>query len=149
MNTPLDTTPTWLWFPESAEYKDKELRLLLVEGSISKSRVDVDLLPGVRLEALNPLTLQDNARKFLIHFEDVKALHVLDEVAHKGQIGESREPGVIGQHHQSALLAWLAASTKLADITPGELLHYSVETAEEFYHVVTRVPPVVTQQIEA
>lgn len=38
--------------------------------------------------------------------------------------------------------------TKLIDIVPGELFHYSVETSEDFYHVVTRIHPTVGE-IEA
>ena len=145
MNTPLDGTSAWLWFPESAEYKDKELRLVLSEGAVSTETVQVDIVPGTTMEGLNPITIPAGARKLLVHFEDVKLLHVLDEVAHKVQPGESREAGVVARHHNSALLRWLAESTKLTEIVPGELFHYSVETAEDFYHVVTRVHPTVVE----
>ena len=148
MKTLLDGTAAWLWFPESAEYKDRELRLILAEGAVSKETVQVEILPGTTMEGLNPLTVPAGARRFLIHFNDVKLLHVLDEVAHKVQPGEDRETGVVARHHNSTLLRWLAESTKLIEIIPGELLHYSVETAEDFYHVVTRVHPTVSE-IEA
>lgn len=145
MNTPLDGTSTWLWFPESAEYKDRELRLVLSEGAVSTEMVQIEIVPGTTMEGLNPITIPVGAKKFLVHFEDVKLLHVLDEVAHKAQLGESRDTGVVARHHSSALLRWLAESTKLIEIVPGELFHYSVETAEDFYHVVTRVHPTVVQ----
>jgi hypothetical protein len=148
MNTPFDGTSAWLWFPESAEYKDKELRLVLSEGAVSTETVQVEIVSGTTMEGLNPITIPAGARKILVHFEDVRLLHVLDEVAHKVQPCERRETGVVARHHNSALLRWLAESTKLIDIVPGELFHYSVETAEDFYHVVTRVHPTVGE-IEA
>ena len=148
MNTLLDGTSAWLWFPESAEYKDRELRLILAEGAVSSEKVEVEILPGTTMKGLNPIAVAANTRRILVHFEDVKLLHVLDEVAHKVQAGESRENGVVARHNNSALLQWLGESTKLIQIIPGELFHYSVETAEDFYHVVTRVHPTV-REIEA
>ena len=145
MNTLLDDTAAWLWFPESAEYKDKELRLVLVEGAVSKETVQVEILPGTTMEGLNPLTVPAGTRRILVRFDDVKLLHVFDEVAHKAHPGESRENGVVARHHNSALLRWLTEYTKLVEQTPGELLHYSVETAEDFYHVVTRTHPTVSE----
>ena len=145
MITPLDRTSACLWFPESAEYKDRELRLVLTEGAISKDTVQVEILPGTTMEGLNPIELPAGARRILVHFGDVKLLHVLDEVAYKVQPGERRDAGVIARHHNSALLRWLADCTKLIDIVPGELFHYSVETAEDFYHVVSRLHPKVVE----
>lgn len=148
MNTPLDCTSAWLWFPESAEYKDRELRLILVEGAVTNELVEVEILPGTTMKGLNPIAIPADARRILVHFEDVKFLLVLDEVAHKIQPGETRENGVVARHHSSELLRWLAKSTKLFDVIPGVLFHYSVETAEDFYHVVTRAHPTVSE-IEA
>jgi hypothetical protein len=148
MNTLLDGTVAWLWFPEHAEYKDRELRLVLAECAVSERTVQVEILPGTKMEGLNPLEVRPEARRILIKFEDVKLLHVLDEVAHKVQSGETRERGVVARHHNSALLQWLLDYTRLVEQIPGELLHYSVETAEDIYHVVTRVHPAVTE-IEA
>jgi hypothetical protein len=148
MNTPLDGTSAWLWFPECAEYKDKELRLVLSEGAVSPKTVQVEYVPGTTMDGLNPIEISAGARRILVHFEDVKLLHILDEVSHKVQSGERREAGVLAKHHNSALLQWVAESTKLIEMAPGQLFHYSVETAEDFYHLVTRVHPTVVE-IEA
>ena len=148
MNTLLDGTFAWLWFPESAEYKDRELRLVLAEGTVSAETIEVEILAGMTTKGLNTITVTAGARRILVHFEDVRLLHVLDEVAHKGQAGESRENGVVAKHHNSALLRWLEESTKLIQMIPGDLHHYSVETAEDFYHVITCAHPTVSK-IEA
>lgn len=143
MDTPLDVTAAWLWFPESAEYKDGELRLFLVEGAVSTERVQVEVLPGTILKDLSPLSVPSNARKVLVHFSDVKLLYVLGEAAYRKLPEEHREKGVVARHRNSALLRSIAGSTLLSELTPGELLHYSVATAEDYYHVITRVHPEV------
>ena len=148
MNTLLDGTSAWLWFPQSAEYKDRELRLVLAEGAVSTETVQIEILPGATIKGLNPITVASGARRILVHFKDVKLLYVVDEVAHIVHSGEIRENGVVARHINSALLRWVTESTKLVQIIPGELFHYSVETAEDFYHVVTRVQPTV-REIEA
>ena len=148
MNTLLDGTSAWLWFPQSAEYKDRELRLVLAEGAVSTETVQIEILPGATIKGLNSITVASGARRILVHFKDVKLLYVVDEVAHIVHSGEIRENGVVARHNNSALLQWLGESTKLIQIISGELFHYSVETAEDFYHVVTRVYPTV-REIEA
>jgi hypothetical protein len=148
MHTILDGTSSWYWFPESAEYHDHELRLVLVEGATSAQEVDVEILPGTTLSGLRPITISSDARRVLVYFKDVRLLHVLDEGAHKPQENETRDNGVVARHYNSALLRWVGETTQLTDMLPGELSHYSVETAEDFYHVLTRLEPQVTQ-IEA
>ena len=145
MDTPLDATATWLWFPESAEYRDGELRLVLAEGAVSPRTVDLEVLPGAVLKGLRPLEVPSTARKFVVLFTDVILLHVLGEFAYRELPGEMREQGVVARHHNSALLKSISEFTRIGETTPGELLHFSVATADDYYHVLTRAHPEVSQ----
>lgn len=144
MNTLLDGTAAYLWFPESAQYKDGELRLILVEGKVSKEMVQLEVVAGSVLQDLHPIAVPQGARRVLVHFEDVRLLHVLDEVAYRELPEEIRESGVVARHRNSSLQRWVTESTLLNEVIPGELFHYSVGTAEDFYHVITRTHPSVS-----
>jgi hypothetical protein len=145
MKTILDTSDSWRWFPLTAEYKDRELKLILEEGAIQGQTISVEITSGIVLENLKPIEVISNSRKILIHFTDVKFIQIFDEVAHLANLTESRDLGIVAQHHNSELIRWIGKSTKLSEITPGELFHYSVETAEDFYHVITREHPTVRE----
>jgi hypothetical protein len=148
MDTLLDVTPAWRWFPESAEYKDGELRLVLVEGVVSPKTVQLEVTRGSVLKDLHPLEIPFDARTVLVHFTDVKVLHVLGEAAYRELPGELREKGVVAKHENSALLKFVAEFTLVNETTPGKLFHYSVATADDYYHVITRAHPQVSE-IEA
>src|ERR1043165_9585222 len=148
MNTLLDGTAAYLWFPESAQYKDGELRLILAEGKVSNELVQLEVAPGTVLQDLRPIAVPQAARRVLIHFKDVGLLHVIDEVAYREPPEESRESGVVALHRNSSLQRWVSESMLLNEVTPCELFHYSVATAEDVYHVITRTHPTVSE-IEA
>lgn len=145
MKTILDTSDSWRWFPLTAEYKDRELKLILEEGAIQGQTISVEITSDIVLENLKPIEVISNSRKILIHFTDVKFIQIFDEVAHLAHLTESRDVGIVAQHHSSELIRWIGKSTKLSEITLGELFHYSVETAEDFYHVITREHPTVRE----
>ena len=143
MKTILDTTTSWLWFPAFAEYKNGELRLVLEEGAIQDQLQTVEVAPGATLENLRAIEVPPTSRKVEVHFADVQLIQIYDEVAHKAHPAETRDKGIVAIHHNSELVRRLCESTKLMHIVPGELFHYSVETAENFYHVITREHPAV------
>lgn len=145
MKTVLDTTTSWLWFPAIAEYKDGEFRLVLEEGAIQDQQQSVEVAPGAVFENLCAIEVPPTSRKVEVHFADVQLIQIYDEVAHKAHPAETRDRGIVAIHHNSELVRWLSESTKLTHIVPGELFHYSVETAEDFYHVITREHPVVRE----
>ena len=143
MKTVLDTTTSWLWFPSIAEYKNGELRLVLEEGQIQNKLQSVEVAPGAVIENLSAIEIPLTSRRVEVHFTDVRLIQIYDEVAHKAHPAETRDSGIVAMHHNSELVRWLCESTKLMHIIPGELFHYSVETAEDFYHVITREHPAV------
>jgi hypothetical protein len=145
MKTVLDTTTSWLWFPAIAEYKNRELRLVLEEGAIQNQLQSVEVAPGAILENLRAIEVSQTSRRVEVHFTDVRLIQIYDEVAHKAHPAETRDSGIVAMHHDSELVRWLCESTKLMHTIPGELFHYSVETAEDFYHVITREHPAVCE----
>lgn len=116
---------------------------MLEEAEINNQSLSVEIVPGAALKDLNAIEVTTESRRVLV----LKFIQILDEVAHSIHPAESRDKGILAKHHHSELIRWLEASTKLFQIIPGELFHYSVETAEDFYHVITREHPSVQEVV--
>ncbi|NJR67136.1 MAG: hypothetical protein HC772_20390 [Leptolyngbyaceae cyanobacterium CRU_2_3] len=83
-----------------------------------------------------------------MQFDDVICLHVFDEYSRlDNDVEEEREPHVVALHKKSVLIAWLKESTYLFHLSTKDApLHYSVLTANEYYHVITRIEPSISEE---
>ena len=123
MNSELDEYDYQKWYLENFSY-----------------RGDVLVLDMARLQIKGD---QNISPRYLVVFDDVKHFQIYDEAMHTEQEMNSRTGGVIGVHENSALMQYLGDQTRVLEITPGKCMHYSVLTADEFIHVVTRREPKV------
>ena len=143
MKSVLDSKIHYYWFSEQAVLRDGQVWLTLVEFEAAKKSENVEIL-GHTFENLHRFEPAIDGRRVIVHFADVLCFHVFDEfVRLENHHGEEREPDVLALHKHSTLIAWLKENTVLYGTTSGELLHYSVLTANEYYHVITREEPSV------
>ncbi len=125
MNSELDTYDYQKWYLENFSYREDVLVL-----DIDRLQIEGD---------------QNIAPRYLVTFDDVRHFQVYDEVMHTEKEMATRDGGVIGIHKNSALLKYLETKTKVLELTPGDCIHYSVMTGNEFIHVVTRSEPKITK----
>lgn len=145
MHSLLDSCTYYYWVAEEAILKDGILRILLRESVVVDKAENIEITPSHSISA-HRIEQMTDGRQVLIEFYDVVCLHVFDENARvENYNGEVREKEIIALHNNSTLLAWLKLSTILNIVTPGELFHYSVLTANEYYHVITRNAPSVRE----
>ena len=124
MQTELDIHSYQDWYLENLQYKDRLLTLTIEESSRASDKLN-------------------EPKRFLVVFNDTIQFQIYDETDHFEDYHLDREAGVIAKYNSSSLLNYLKSETLLFDTTPGELLHYSVMTGNEFIHVITRDKPMV------
>ncbi|WP_343862685.1 hypothetical protein [Aliiglaciecola litoralis] len=125
MKTELDIHDYQCWYLDNLQYQDGLLTLTLEESS--------RVVEG-----------QNEHKRYLLVFSDTIQFQIYDECDHQQNFYNQREGGVVGLHGDSSLLKYLKSETLIFDTTPGELMHYSVMTGNEFIHVITRrVPQVI------
>lgn len=122
---------------------DNTLSIDLVCGVTSNIKEDIDLGDDVKIHgvyAVEPL-----GEKYRVFFDDVVFFQAFDECAQKDNDQEHRDEGVIGQYASSSLLNYINNETLIMQITPGELMHFEVMTGEDWFHVITREKPIVSE----
>jgi hypothetical protein len=124
MKTELDIHCYQDWYLENLQYKDRLLTLTIEESSRASGKLN-------------------EPKRFLVVFSDTIQFQIYDETDHFEDYHLDRENGVIAKYNSSSLLNYLKKETLLFDTTPGDLLHYSVMTGNEFIHVITREKPLV------
>ena len=123
--------------------KNRQLWLVLVECGPAAKPETLELL-GHRFEPVHRLEPLNGGKRVIVHFTGVICFHVFDENSRLEDAGgEEREPDVLALHKNSTLIAWLKESTVLHLLEPGAWLHYSLLTANEYYHVITETQPSV------
>ena len=124
MKTALDVHDYQSWYLDNLQYQDRLLTLTI--------------------SASDRVTKNGDCNKtYLVVFSDTIQFQVYDEVEHLKDYHLNREDGVIGKYSSSSLLDYLKNETLLFATTPGELMHFSVMTGNEFIHVLTRREPSV------
>ena len=124
MKTALDVHDYQSWYLDNLQYQERLLTLTIsASDRVTKSN--------------------DCNKTYLVVFSDTIQFQVYDEVEHLQDYHLNREAGVIGKYSSSSLLDYLKNETLLCATTPGELMHFSVMTGNEFIHVLTRREPSV------
>ena len=139
----MDSVPHWRWCPVSAKHAGDTVTIVLEEATVARSQESVAVSPGAPLHGLQPLRVLHDARRVIVHFTDVQLFVVIGAFAFADRPGDVRDDGIVARHHDSEILRWVRQSTHLVELIPGALMHYSVQTGDDFYHVVTRAEPTV------
>ncbi len=142
MRSQLDILNYIYWFIEAVVFKDGELFIRLIEASVSDRKEDIEITKKATIKDVYPIEPNENSRKYTVHFNDVVLYQAYDECSHLEEDGEW-DDGVISVCKNTKLIQYIKDNTLIFDTTPGELVHYCVKTAEEWYHVISREAPKV------
>ena len=125
MKTALDDRPYYRWHLSHLNYSDGVLSLDVRSDSQS-----------------NASAFKDD--RYLVVFSDVVFHQVFDECMQKKDEG-GRAGGTLGLHQSSSLLTYLRDHTAILHCVGNDVHHYSLLTALECVHIITRGEPKLTQ----
>lgn len=124
MKTALDDRPYYRWHLSHLSYSDGVLSLDIRSAANANSSAFKD-------------------DRYLLVFADVVFYQVFDECMQKKDEA-SRDGGTLGLHQNSSLFAYLRDHTALLHSVGSDVRHYSLLTALECVHVITRSEPRLT-----
>jgi hypothetical protein len=143
MNTELDEIGYTYLFLNAVVFKDGELLVKLDQASVGVEKEDVEVGEGQAIEGCHPVTVEDESLGYTVRFDDVVLYLAYDECASDWKDDKIESSGVITKFSDSSLIQYAKNKTLVFDITPGEIEHYCVQTADDFIHVLSRGKPIV------
>jgi hypothetical protein len=144
MKTDLDEIGYQYLFLDYVGYRSQQLLVMLDQATVGENGEDVTW-GDTTFEDCRPITVKEGGPKYSVRFKEVHFYAVYEEFANSWKNDEIETEGVITKFRNSSLLQYVKEKTILFDVTPVEMEHYCVQTADDFIHVLSVGKPSVVR----